>query len=162
MPHKQMKETEEKRVVLKKPLPLQNSMNQQRPLSQNLQKCEVSVQDAKKCGGRRKGNERGKVGHVERLPQEEVAAVHMGPPVSSKCLRFQKRPGFGQAGTKCIVKANHFLAQLPDKDLNQYDVRFYTFSLPFHFRQGASFVYLFFNSNEVIVTDKNKNQYDVS
>ncbi|KAL3651910.1 Protein argonaute 10 [Castilleja foliolosa] len=25
-------------------------------------------------------------------------------------------------GTKCIVKANHFLAELPENDLNQYDV----------------------------------------
>jgi eukaryotic translation initiation factor 2C len=25
-------------------------------------------------------------------------------------------------GQKCIVKANHFFAELPDKDLHQYDV----------------------------------------
>ncbi|KAL7144804.1 hypothetical protein ABFS83_07G037000 [Erythranthe nasuta] len=43
-------------------------------------------------------------------------------PCSSKSLTFPSRPGFGQLGTKCIVKANHFFAQLPDKDLNQYDV----------------------------------------
>ncbi|PHT38918.1 Protein argonaute 10 [Capsicum baccatum] len=45
-----------------------------------------------------------------------------GFPSSSKSLCFAQRPGFGQLGTKCIVKANHFLAELPDKDLNQYDV----------------------------------------
>ncbi|CAN4092874.1 unnamed protein product [Withania somnifera] len=45
-----------------------------------------------------------------------------GFPSSSKSLCFAPRPGFGQLGTKCIVKANHFLAELPDKDLNQYDV----------------------------------------
>ncbi|KAL3648164.1 Protein argonaute 10 [Castilleja foliolosa] len=39
-----------------------------------------------------------------------------------KGLNFLDRPGFGQLGTKCIVKANHFLAELPEKDLNQYDV----------------------------------------
>ncbi|KAL3613183.1 Protein argonaute 10 [Castilleja foliolosa] len=39
-----------------------------------------------------------------------------------KGLIFLDRPGFGQLGTKCIVKANHFLAELPEKDLNQYDV----------------------------------------
>ncbi|MCO5572743.1 hypothetical protein L7F22_026502 [Adiantum nelumboides] len=44
------------------------------------------------------------------------------PPVSSKNMRFPLRPGKGQAGTKCIVKANHFFAELPDKDLHQYDV----------------------------------------
>lgn len=46
----------------------------------------------------------------------------MGFPSSSKSLTFPMRPGFGQLGTKCIVKANHFLADLPEKDLNQYDV----------------------------------------
>ncbi|GMY27304.1 protein argonaute 10 [Fagus crenata] len=46
----------------------------------------------------------------------------MGFPTSSKSLSFAPRPGFGQVGTKCIVKANHFFAELPDKDLNQYDV----------------------------------------
>lgn len=54
---------------------------------------------------------------------EKVEAVVVaGLPVSSKALRFPQRPGLGQAGMKCIVKANHFLAQLPDKDLHQYDV----------------------------------------
>ncbi|KAI4317903.1 hypothetical protein L6164_025732 [Bauhinia variegata] len=43
-------------------------------------------------------------------------------PSSSKSLSFAPRPGYGQVGTKCIVKANHFFAELPDKDLNQYDV----------------------------------------
>ena len=43
-------------------------------------------------------------------------------PTSSKSLSFAPRPGFGQVGAKCIVKANHFFAELPDKDLNQYDV----------------------------------------
>ncbi|XP_047980688.1 protein argonaute 10-like [Salvia hispanica] len=46
----------------------------------------------------------------------------MGYPSSSKSLTFPLRPGFGQIGTKCIVKANHFFADLPDKDLNHYDV----------------------------------------
>ncbi|KAL5542061.1 hypothetical protein UlMin_009771 [Ulmus minor] len=48
--------------------------------------------------------------------------MEMGFPSSSKSMRFAPRPGFGQVGTKCIVKANHFFAELPDKDLNQYDV----------------------------------------
>ncbi|KAK6913992.1 Piwi domain [Dillenia turbinata] len=48
--------------------------------------------------------------------------MEKGFPSSSKCLSFAPRPGFGQLGTKCIVKANHFFAELPDKDLNQYDV----------------------------------------
>ncbi|KAK1390581.1 Argonaute 10 [Heracleum sosnowskyi] len=43
-------------------------------------------------------------------------------PSSSKSLSFAQRPGYGQIGTKCVVKANHFLAELPDKELNHYDV----------------------------------------
>ncbi|KAI3850498.1 hypothetical protein MKW98_000308 [Papaver atlanticum] len=31
-------------------------------------------------------------------------------------------PGKGTTGIKCVVKANHFFAELPDKDLHQYDV----------------------------------------
>ncbi|KAL3626338.1 Protein argonaute 10 [Castilleja foliolosa] len=46
----------------------------------------------------------------------------VGFPSSSKSLTFPARPGFGQLGTKCIVKANHFFAELPEKDLNHYDV----------------------------------------
>uniref|UniRef100_A0A7N0TFJ1 Uncharacterized protein n=1 Tax=Kalanchoe fedtschenkoi TaxID=63787 RepID=A0A7N0TFJ1_KALFE len=41
---------------------------------------------------------------------------------SSKSVMLARRPGYGQAGTKCVVKANHFIAQLPNKDLIQYDV----------------------------------------
>ncbi|KAL2661786.1 hypothetical protein AAZV13_02G002500 [Glycine max] len=48
--------------------------------------------------------------------------IEMSCPTSSKSLSFAPRPGYGQVGTKCIVKANHFFAELPDKDLNQYDV----------------------------------------
>ncbi|KAF5736794.1 Stabilizer of iron transporter SufD / Polynucleotidyl transferase isoform 1 [Tripterygium wilfordii] len=51
-----------------------------------------------------------------------VCEMEMGFPTSSKSLSFAPRPGYGQVGTKCIVKANHFLAELPEKDLNQYDV----------------------------------------
>ncbi|CAA2987634.1 argonaute 10 [Olea europaea subsp. europaea] len=51
-----------------------------------------------------------------------LCEVDTGFPSSSKSLSFARRPGCGQIGTKCIVKANHFFAELPDKDLNQYDV----------------------------------------
>lgn len=51
-----------------------------------------------------------------------LCAMEMGFPTSSKSLSFAPRPGYGQAGIKCVVKANHFFAELPDKDLNHYDV----------------------------------------
>ncbi|CAK9204737.1 unnamed protein product [Sphagnum troendelagicum] len=53
-------------------------------------------------------------------PQQQPVVAP--PPVSSKSLRFPLRPGRGRMGQKCIVKANHFFAELPDKDLHQYDV----------------------------------------
>ncbi|XP_052183641.1 protein argonaute 1 [Diospyros lotus] len=43
-------------------------------------------------------------------------------PASSKSVRFPLRPGKGSTGIRCMVKANHFFAELPDKDLHQYDV----------------------------------------
>ncbi|XP_050220335.1 protein argonaute 1 [Mercurialis annua] len=49
-------------------------------------------------------------------------AIQAAPPASSKSMRFPLRPGKGSTGIKCIVKANHFFAELPDKDLHQYDV----------------------------------------
>ncbi|KAJ8559744.1 hypothetical protein K7X08_003802 [Anisodus acutangulus] len=54
--------------------------------------------------------------------QPEAAATQAIPPASSKSMRFPLRPGKGSNGTSCIVKANHFFAELPDKDLHQYDV----------------------------------------
>ncbi|GKV05310.1 hypothetical protein SLEP1_g17339 [Rubroshorea leprosula] len=63
--------------------------------------------------------------HVQQLSIQQEAAygqeIQRAPP-SSKSMRFPLRPGKGSLGTKCIVKANHFFAELPDKDLHQYDV----------------------------------------
>ncbi|KAL3752385.1 hypothetical protein ACJRO7_013094 [Eucalyptus globulus] len=44
------------------------------------------------------------------------------PPLSSKGIRFPQRPGFGKAGRKCVVRANHFLVQVADRDFHHYDV----------------------------------------
>ncbi|KAL3618099.1 argonaute 1B [Castilleja foliolosa] len=62
-----------------------------------------------------------------QLQQLSLQKLDLAPsqeliPASSKSMRFPLRPGKGQKGIKCIVKANHFLAALPDKDLHQYDV----------------------------------------
>lgn len=64
-------------------------------------------------------------GHVVQNGNVVSSDVEMSFPTSSKSLSFAQRPGYGQVGTKCIVKANHFFAELPDKDLNQYDVSFF-------------------------------------
>ncbi|KAF0934529.1 hypothetical protein E2562_025625 [Oryza meyeriana var. granulata] len=55
---------------------------------------------------------------VDTTPQHIAPAI----PSSSKSIRFPLRPGKGTIGTRCMVKANHFFAELPNKDLHQYDV----------------------------------------
>ncbi|KAL2930556.1 Protein argonaute 1A [Bienertia sinuspersici] len=56
-------------------------------------------------------------------PTSESQSQAIQPlPSSSKSVRFPLRPGKGSTGIRCIVKANHFFAELPDKDLHQYDV----------------------------------------
>lgn len=69
--------------------------------------------------------------HQMTIQQEGVPAPSPGNtiqpiPASSKSVRFPLRPGKGTTGIKCIVKANHFFAELPDKDLHQYDVSYFT------------------------------------
>ncbi|GFP93558.1 histidine kinase 5 [Phtheirospermum japonicum] len=59
----------------------------------------------------------GKVVAWSRLA--EVAPSPEMPPASSKSVRLPLRPGKGVNGIRCIVKANHFFAELPDKDLHQ-------------------------------------------
>ncbi|XP_078148835.1 protein argonaute MEL1-like [Carex rostrata] len=51
-----------------------------------------------------------------------VPAPVDAPPRSSKSIGYPDRPGFGRAGTKCVVRANHFLVEITDKDLYHYDV----------------------------------------
>ncbi|CAF2218688.1 hypothetical protein YC2023_093892 [Brassica napus] len=64
------------------------------------------------------------VQEFEQLSIEQGASSQAIQPIpsSSKAFKFPMRPGKGQVGKRCIVKANHFFAELPDKDLHQYDV----------------------------------------
>ncbi|KAL2649280.1 hypothetical protein R1flu_017408 [Riccia fluitans] len=63
---------------------------------------------------------------VHEASVSKVAApsspVRQAAPASSKALRFPLRPGKGVVGIRIVVKANHFFAELPNKDLHQYDV----------------------------------------
>ncbi|XP_076930314.1 protein argonaute 1-like [Bidens hawaiensis] len=61
-------------------------------------------------------------GQLQQLSVQQEEPSQQVAPVSSKSLRFPLRPGKGRVGESCIVKANHFFAELPDKDLHQYDV----------------------------------------
>lgn len=65
--------------------------------------------------------------HLEVLSMQSELSASQGIvqaiQLSSSSYKFPHRPGRGSIGTRCLVKANHFLAELPDKDLHQYDVR---------------------------------------
>ncbi|KAK1398330.1 Argonaute [Heracleum sosnowskyi] len=54
--------------------------------------------------------------------QQPVKQPPARPPASSKAVRLPVRPGYGRAGRKCIVRANHFLVKVADNDLHHYDV----------------------------------------
>ncbi|XP_015577594.1 protein argonaute 5 isoform X2 [Ricinus communis] len=62
---------------------------------------------------------------IEKLTHgvEQLTTTAGAPtPSSSKEIRFPNRPGYGSIGMKCVVKANHFLVDVADRDLRQYDV----------------------------------------
>ncbi|KAF5730258.1 protein argonaute 1 [Tripterygium wilfordii] len=61
---------------------------------------------------------------VQEAPSTQAPSAQTIQPVpsSSKSIKFPPRPGKGSTGITCMVKANHFFAELPDKDLHQYDV----------------------------------------
>lgn len=50
-----------------------------------------------------------------------MQTIQLVPP-SNKFMRFPPLHGKDSIGVKCIVKANHFFVELPDKGLHQYDV----------------------------------------
>ena len=151
MPVRQMKENSEQHLVIKPHL--QNPMNSPKapkaaqngkgpPPQENHN--QTSPQPRNKGRRRGRGGRKSDQGDVLMRPSCRPCTtsaantnaengcisgdIDMGFPTSSKSLSFARRPGYGQVGTKCIVKANHFFAELPDKDLNQYDVS----SFPWH------------------------------
>nr|GMD25449.1 protein argonaute 5 [Ipomoea batatas] len=60
--------------------------------------------------------------HLAASQAAAVAEAPALPPASSKAVRFPTRPGCGRFGMRCVVKANHFLVDIADRDLNHYDV----------------------------------------
>ncbi|KDP32340.1 hypothetical protein JCGZ_13265 [Jatropha curcas] len=75
---------------------------------------------------RRNGRRRGGKGLNRKISLPNAHHLYSSNGLSSrsscKSLIFHKRPGYGQLGTKCMVKANHFLAEIPYSDLSQYSV----------------------------------------
>ncbi|KAI7727780.1 hypothetical protein M8C21_013164 [Ambrosia artemisiifolia] len=111
---KQMRDPEQKHVISKR-IPRGNNNNNN---NNNVQK-QFSVEETtehKSVGNRRQGRRRGK-GKPLMLEDSTVKISS-----DDKRLMFHRRPGFGQLGTKCVVKANHFLADLADMELTQYSV----------------------------------------
>ncbi|TKY67133.1 argonaute 5 [Spatholobus suberectus] len=53
---------------------------------------------------------------------EKQLTLQAPAPSSSKAHRFPDRPGFGRAGRKIQVRANHFQVQVAVQDLYHYDV----------------------------------------
>ncbi|KAI7727781.1 hypothetical protein M8C21_013165 [Ambrosia artemisiifolia] len=107
-----MRDPEQKHVISKR-IPRGNNNN-----NNNVQK-QFSVEETtehKSVGNRRQGRRRGK-GKPLMLEDSTVKISS-----DDKRLMFHRRPGFGQLGTKCVVKANHFLADLADMELTQYSV----------------------------------------
>ncbi|KAM3713994.1 hypothetical protein ACJW31_01G297700 [Castanea mollissima] len=109
--HMLMKDPKENPVISREPL--LNSMKE---------KNEDFMKDTKKIIARRRGRRGGKGPKVEKL-QVEKLNTDVGTPASFKSLMFHRRPGYGQLGTKCLVKANHFIANIPDSDICHYSVK---------------------------------------
>ncbi|KAL9268774.1 argonaute PNH1-like protein [Drosera capensis] len=101
MPHRHKRASEQKHRISKKPV--------------------QRMDDAWNTVIRNKGRRRGKGVATEELevPKDVLHAQH---PSSSASIQFPQRPGYGQTGTTCIVKANHFLAQVSKSELCHYDV----------------------------------------
>lgn len=115
---KQIRDPEQKHVISKR-ITRGGTIN-------NHQK-QSNVEDNKSGGNRRQGRRRGKGKFLERSPlllEDSTVEISCGLSSSSdKRLMFHRRPGYGQLGTKCVVKANHFLADLADMELTQYSVK---------------------------------------
>lgn len=151
MPVRQIKESSEQHLVIK--THLQNPMNPAKKVPRAIQNGkgpplpqephnQTSPQARNKGRRRGRGGRKCDQGDILMRPNCRPCTVvtnsangsisgdlEMSCPTSSKSLSFAPRPGYGQVGTKCIVKANHFFAELPDKDLNQYDVSFFPWYL---------------------------------
>ncbi|KAL4200140.1 hypothetical protein AMTRI_Chr03g54920 [Amborella trichopoda] len=111
-----MREETENHVVLKNQKPLtsiQNEKKAQEPHSQ------VKIKGRRRQRGR--ARKEGKLNGIQHGGGANGSEMETSPP-SSKSFRFPLRPGQGQLGTKCLVKANHFLTQFPGKDVTQYHV----------------------------------------
>ncbi|CAK7343304.1 unnamed protein product [Dovyalis caffra] len=47
---------------------------------------------------------------------------HQQQLVPASSAKFAQRPGYGTEGSRCLIRANHFLVELADRHLHHYDV----------------------------------------
>ncbi|EXB76263.1 Protein argonaute 1C [Morus notabilis] len=80
-----------------------------KPSHENGLKDEENITTKKKKGERRR---RKRLKEVEKFQDENHISEVFSHGSYSKSKTFHRRPGYGQLGTKCMVKANHFLAEI--------------------------------------------------
>ncbi|CAN4094334.1 unnamed protein product [Withania somnifera] len=124
MPQWQMKlDPQQKHMVSR--TPLQESLNQN---AQPQISGERRIEEVKRSNvGKRRGRRKGKGILVDKMQDAnsnfEVSSACSASSSSERSLVFPRRPGYGQLGTKCLVKANHFIAELSKRNLSQYSVK---------------------------------------
>lgn len=119
MPQWQMKlELEQKHMVSR--TPLQESLNQNAQCQSSGEHSRMEEVKRHNNAGKRRGRRKGKGILVEKMQDNSVCSASSS---SERSLVFPRRPGYGQLGTKCLVKANHFIAELSERNLSQYSVR---------------------------------------
>lgn len=119
MPHWQKKHPEQKHLISR--TPLQESMNQNSQ-SEMCQTCEENTEDNKNSVGKRRRRRRGKGTQLEKIQDITSGVRLISSPSSERNLTFLHRPGYGTIGSKCVVKANHFIAEISEKNLCHYNV----------------------------------------
>ncbi|GFY98311.1 Stabilizer of iron transporter SufD / Polynucleotidyl transferase [Actinidia rufa] len=119
MPHWQAKDPDQRHVISRRPL--QDSVLNHPSLSQMPNRCQDKSEIVRGGGGRRRRS--GKEAKCETRQGTRLELINFEPPPSSKGLVLHRRPGYGQLGTKCLVKANHFLAEISERDLSHYSVK---------------------------------------
>ncbi|GFY96289.1 Stabilizer of iron transporter SufD / Polynucleotidyl transferase [Actinidia rufa] len=120
MPHCQAKDPEQRHVVISR-RPLQDSVLNHPSLSHMPNRCQDKSEVMR--GGRGRRRRSGKESKCETKQGTRLELINFESLPSSKGLVLHRRPGYGQLGTKCLVKANHFLAEISERDLSHYSVK---------------------------------------
>ncbi|XP_004488421.1 protein argonaute PNH1-like isoform X2 [Cicer arietinum] len=71
---------------------------------------------------RRRNNRRRSQNKTDKLQETGHDSNKVSYP-TCKSIVFPSRPGYGQLGTKCLIKANHFLVDISVSDLSHYNVK---------------------------------------